>query len=208
MFTSLKVLKFLSNFLLTILGVIQKPHAAYLRLEKKGEIRYLVLIWFLGFFSLFLSRAVKYGVFHHPFFFVIRFSTFFWTATFSFLLVVLLIFLLGTFFGGKGNFKAIFLLWGFSYLPTILWFFLASFLYLFFPPPRSLTLQGYLLSGVFVILSTALFYWKLLLYYFTLRIGFKLTWGPIIKISALFFPTVALYSYLLYKLGVFKVPFL
>lgn len=196
------------SFLKNIYGTIQKPHATYLRLSNLGGYRDIFFIWILVFLSLAWTMAVKVGVFKNPMFFAVNLTTFAILAFISYFFVCLLIYFLGRFWGEKGELKKIMVLWAFSYLPTMVWFMGISAIFIFFPPPRTFSLKGYALSAVLIGFSGVLFYWKLILYYLTLRIGFKITWGKIIKISLIFFPIMVIYSYLLYKLGIFKVPFI
>lgn len=196
------------DFIKIIFGIVQYPHLTYQRLSLKKPFWHLFYIWVIIFFSLLWAEGVKHGVFKHPLFFAISLGVYFTIVLLSYLLITFLIYILGRLICRRGDYLTILILWGFSYLPTVFWFLFISLIFIIFPPPRGYTMSGYLLSGFTVIVSIALFYWKLLLYYMTLRIGLKITWGKIIKISMLFFPAVIIYSFLLYKIGVFKVPFL
>jgi len=200
------------NFGKNIYGIIQKPHAKFIDLAKTASLWQTVFIWFLIFWALLWAGAVKVGVFRNPMFYAIQISKFYFISLLSFLIICLLIYYLGRIFRVTKNsfaeLKKIIILWSFSMVPTVVWFMGISFLFFIFPPPRSFSLQGYTLSALLIGFSTILFYWKLLLYYLTLRIGFKITWKKIITISIVFFPVVFLYSLILYKAGIFRVPFI
>jgi|GEM_PF-626608 len=200
--------RLLFEFLKTVLLIIKFPHSTFQSIATKRNFINLLFIWIVIFFSLVWTEGIRHGVFRHPMFFAVNFMTFFLATVFSFILVSSLMFYLGKFFGGRGDIGTIFLLWGFSYLPTVCWFLVVSFLFVLFPPPRSFSIPGYTLSAVLIAISIGLFYWKLLLYYLTLRIGFRFTWGPIIKVSLILFPIVTIYSIFMYKAGIFKVPFI
>lgn len=202
-------------FIANLWGVFQKPHATYLRLSRnKGYNTQIIFIWFLVLATLFFSRAVDAGIFSKPLFFVISLGKLYFFAIITFLLSVYLIYLLGVLFGLPGNIKTIIILWGFTYIPTIVWFSgMAIIFYLFSQfgqgvwPHINLQYKN-ILSILLAAFSIALFYWKLILYYLTLRVGFRTGWRKIIAISLIFFPSAAGYSYLMYRLGIFKVPFL
>lgn len=204
----LKLLKFGISFLKNVWGVFQFPKDTYIRMAKKKDFWQPVLIFLTVGLSLVWATAIKHGVFSNPMFFAVNLFGLFGVIMGSFGVLGSLIYLLGKMVGKTGELKVTLLLWSFSYIPTIIWFSIISFLFFIFPPPRSQTMQGYLLSGLIIVFSIALFYWKLLLYYLTLRVGFKMRLRQIIAVSGVFFPVVAGYSYLLYKAGIFKIPFI
>lgn len=204
----LKSLKELIFFLKNVWGTFQFPKETYVRMAKEKRYWQMVLIFLLVFFSLMWEMAVKHGVFRNPMFFAVNLFGLFGVILGSFGILGSLLYFLGKSVGKTGELKVTLLLWSFTYIPTIIWFSIISFLFYIFPPPRSQTAQGYLLSGLIIVFSIALFYWKLLLYYLTLRVGFKLRLRQIIIVSGLFFPVAAGYSYMLYRAGVFKVPFI
>lgn len=198
------------DFMKNVYGVMQKPHETYINLAKKGKAKEILFLWMIIFLVFMWARALKVGVFRNPMFFAVNTTWIYFVSFGSFLLVTGFIWSLGRLWSlrGMGDLKKITILWGYSYLPTIVWFSGVSILFFLFPPPRSFSLKGYALSAVLVGFSLVMFYWKLILYYLTLRIGYKTTWKKIIPMSFVFFPLVFLYSYLLYKAGIFKVPFL
>jgi hypothetical protein len=106
------------------------------------------------------------------------------------------------------NKEGFFLLWSYSYLPTLMWFFFTSVFYLLLPPPRTLSYQGKAFSIMFIALSLVLLFWKIVIYYLSLRFGMKLDLTKIVFVSVIFFPAVFLYSLLMYRLGIFRVPFI
>ena len=104
--------------------------------------------------------------------------------------------------------RTVFATWIYSYVPTILWFVITAIFYALLPPPRTTSYLGQAFSIVFITLSIGLFLWKLLLYYLTMRLALKLDFKKIIIASLFIFPIGILYSLLMYKLGIFRVPFI
>ena len=125
----------------------------------------------------------------------------------SYFLVVGLVWFWGLLFGGRGSFLGVLASWIYSYVPTVLWFGAAAFFYLILPPPRTTSLPGYLFSVFFVTVSLVLFWWKALLYYLIMRFGMKLTFWRILGASTFIFSIGFLYSFLMFRLGFFRVPF-
>lgn len=193
-----------------IYGIIQKPHKTYIVLSQDSRKGTIILIWMFIGVIIFWTTALKTGIFKNPMYFAINALWIYLVALFSFFILSGLIWFLGYLQNliKIENYSKILILWGFTYIPTICWFTGVSLIFFFFPPPRSFSLQGYAISAVLIGFSLLMFYWKLLLYYLTLRIGFKITWNKILFISIFFFPLAFVYSYFLNKMGIFKVPFI
>ena len=144
----------------------------------------------------------------HPFLLTFNFGTLLSGFLFTFFLVVCCFYIFGHIFKGKGTIEHIAVSWGFSLVPTILWFIMTSFFYVVLPPPRYLTLLGKLFSIVFVSISMLLFFWKGILYYLTLRFSLRLDFLRIMGMSLVLFPLGVAYAFFMYELGVFKIPFI
>ncbi len=108
----------------------------------------------------------------------------------------------------KHKLRVMFNVWIYSYLPTILWFAVAAGAFVVLPPPRHDTLNGLIFSVVFLAISCGLLAWKLVLYWLTLRIGLELTVKEVFWTTAVILPVILVYSWRLYELGLFKVPFI
>jgi len=102
------------------------------------------------------------------------------------------------------------LIFTFSYslLPTLIWFFTTSFLYFLLPPPRTYSILGQSFSLVFIAFSLILLCWKIILFYLSLRFSLKLNFYQILYATILFLIWLWPYSVVLYKLKVFRVPFI
>lgn len=129
-------------------------------------------------------------------------------AVITFCLSVWLILTVGRMFGGRGQSKGVILGWGYSYIPTLLWFWLTSFSFVLVPPPRTQSMYGILFSTLYLIVSFMLLFWKITLGYLTLRFGLRLDLGKILLTSAVVLPAMGLYSIFMYKFGLFRIPFI
>lgn len=202
------LLKSFILFLQHTWGTVQHPYGTYRKLAA-GNFPLQTMFLFLLCLAYFgWTTLIHVGLRGHPL--IISFNFFKVTAVSAatFVLVLGVIRVIGGMVGGKGSLKTLFLPWSYSLLPTLIWFFATSLLWLLFPPPRTLALSGKALSFAFLVFSWFLFFWKGVLYYLTLRFGMKLDLIKIILVSAIIFPLGFLYSLLMYKLGIFRVPFL
>jgi hypothetical protein len=102
------------------------------------------------------------------------------------------------------------LIFTFSYslLPTLIWFFSTSFSYFVLPPPRTYSILGQSFSLVFISFSLVLLFWKIILFYLSLRFSLKFNFYQILYTTLLFLIWFWPYSVVLYKLKIFRVPFI
>ncbi|MEK7119653.1 MAG: hypothetical protein AAB889_04005, partial [Patescibacteria group bacterium] len=119
-----------------------------------------------------------------------------------------MIWVIGKKLGGKGTLAGVMVGWGYTLVPTLVWFFATSLLYVVLPPPRTTSAAGIVFSIVYLIFSATLFWWKLILAYLTLRFGLRLDLQRIAIVALAAVPVVAVYSVGMYWLGIFRVPFL
>lgn len=195
-------------FLKNTFGCLNSPYITYRKLaQSKNAFSSLIFIFFLVFLYFSFSSFLRIGKFH-PLLLTLKLNLLFLGAFLGFVLMVFSLYFLGKTVGGEGDWRKIILLWSYSLLPTLFWFFMTSFLSLLFPPPRTLSFLGKIYSLFFISFSLTLFFWKLILYYLTLRFGLKLDFLKILKVSFFLGPVVISYSILMYKLGIFKVPFI
>ncbi|MCX7996174.1 MAG: hypothetical protein N2691_00235 [Patescibacteria group bacterium] len=101
-----------------------------------------------------------------------------------------------------------FFLFSYAMIPTIIWFYMNSLLYVALPPPRNITLTGKVFSLVFITLSVSLLTWKILLWYLAVRYATRLKFYDILLIGVLFFAFLLPYALLLYNLSLFRIPFI
>lgn len=190
-----------------MIGILLRPYETYRRLVERGTLWELLYIGILlaAYFS--LAALVKTASFR-PYLLTRQFIVLAAGAAGGFGVAVGSLWLGGRLAGGKGKLSALALAWGYTLVPTTLWFLATSLLYLLFPPPRTARPQGVTYSLLYLVFSTALLFWKAILAYLTLRFGLRLDLGRILVAAAVTLPALTGYSFLMYRWGVFKVPFL
>lgn len=202
LFLSQQFIQLLRN----IWGSIHKPYTTYRAVTSEDPIQLVFIFIFIGMYFFFISPLKLHTL--HPFFLTINTYRLFTVTLTSYLLICGLFMLLGKLFKSSVSLRGINLAWGYSLIPTLIWFFTTSLFYLLLPPPRHETLLGRSFSVFFITFSIFLLYWKGLLYYLTMRFALKFDMKKIIVASAVFFPLLGLYSWSLYRLDIFRVPFI
>lgn len=189
------------------IGLVVRPYETYRRIVDHGsawEVVYIAVL-VLVYFS--FASVVKVAAFR-PFLLTKQFAVLTTAAALTYLVVVVAVWVVGRSTGGRGRFSRVAIAWGYTLLPTIVWFLMTSLLYVLLPPPRTTSVAGVAFSVLFLIFSATLFFWKLTLGYLTLRFGLKLDLARIMVVVAVVGPIVGAWSYGMYRLGIFKVPFL
>lgn len=201
-------IKFWLSLFTNLWGILQTPYQTIRRINSDGRIiQAMVLLLVIPVYTL-LTAPIKYGFSPGWLYLVWVFlrSTF-WTYL-TYFIACLGIYYVGSRLGGERNLKGLFSGWAFSLVPTYFWFFTTAVLYVLIPPPRTTSIYGYLLSILFIAYSIALLWWKMILYYLTLRFACKLSLYKIAQASFILWPMGAIYSFVTYKLGIFKIPFI
>lgn len=202
------LLVYVGGLIKTGWGCLNKPYETYRALSLyRYELNLLAIAAATFIYGVFAAVA-KYGLL----FGIIHFSkSFFYSVTLfmmTFWFAVTSIYVVGKLFKGEGSLSKIIVLWSFSLLPTLVWFFGSAFLYMLIPPPRTISWYGQIFSVIFIAFSIGCLMWKGILYYLTLRFGMRLDALRIAFISAIILPLWTIYSVALYKFGIFKVPFI
>lgn len=190
-----------------ITGLFVRPYETYRRIADRGQLGELGFIAILlgGYFA--LASLVKTAAFR-PYLLTRQFVLLSGGSIVSFLAVVAVLWIVGTLVGGKGKPVQFMVAWGYTLIPTVLWFLATSVLYVVLPPPRTESAQGILFSMLYLVFSTTLLFWKIILAYLTLRFGMKLDLAKILRVVFFALPCFAFYSVVMYKMGIFKVPFI
>lgn len=194
-------------FVRNIVGIILRPYETYRKIVAKHtlwELGYLA-VCLAGYFS--LSSVVKTAAFR-PFLLTRQFVVLAASAGATYIGAIGMIWTIGKKLGGKGTLGGVAVAWGYTLIPTLVWFLITSLLYVFLPPPRTTSTAGVFFSIVYLIFSATLFWWKLILAYLTLRFGLRLDLQRILLVALVAAPVVVLYSIGMYWLGIFRVPFL
>lgn len=188
-------------------GTITAPYKTYRRLAPSKHYEQMLPLAGLIILYFWWASAVRVGI-RHPFILTKSWILTSAAAEITFILAIGGIYLISRTIGAIGEIREIILPWSYSLLPTLAWFYINSFSFFILPPPRTESFAGQLFSFLFIVGSLSLFLWKGILYYLTLRFGMKLDLLRILGVSAIIFPAGIAYSILMYKLGIFRVPFI
>jgi hypothetical protein len=108
----------------------------------------------------------------------------------------------------KPDLKSLLFTFSYSLLPTFLWFVTTSLLYYLLPPPRTASILGQGFSFIFITFSLAILLWKMILLYLSVRFSLKTDFYLTIFYILLFLLWFLPYSYGLYYLKIFRIPFI
>lgn len=194
-------------FMRAMFGVINAPYVTYRKLSSQklngSGVFYIFVISILYFVWANLIRSstpnpsiVSSQILHILF-----------GATSGVVFCLLFLWICARIYKLQGSVQTLGILYAYSLIPTLVWFFTTSLLYIILPPPRSLLFWGKALSVVYIAFSIGLLCWKSILYYLTLRFTYRIGFGGFVRMSLLFLPTLIIYALSMYWLGVFKIPF-
>jgi hypothetical protein len=195
------------GFMKNIVGIATRPYETYRRMSTRANVFELVFIALIVALYFAASAIVKTASFR-PFLLTREFLILFGGAGIGFVLTLGVFVTVGRLLGGVGNLSTLAVLWGYTLLPTTFWFLATSFLYLILPPPRTDSAAGVAFSIVYLVFSSMLLAWKVTLGYLTLRFGMKLDLARICGVIAAAAVVWGLYSLFMYRLGIFRIPFL
>ncbi len=194
-------------FCRNVLGLVTRPYETIRRIVDRSrpiELFYVAVLLAV-YFS--LASLVKIATFR-PFLLTREFMLLAAGAAATYIFAVGVFWFAGKLVRTTGTLRGLAISWGYSLVPTFLWFLGTSILYVIVPPPRTTSAQGILFSILFLVFSVTIFFWKVTIAYLSLRFGLKLSLGKILIISTIAIPLLAIYSVGMYKWGIFKVPFL
>lgn len=173
-----------------LVGVTTRPYETYRRIIDRASLWELAGITVLCSVYSFTARIQVVAV------------------VLTYLVAVGLFWLSGRLLGAKGTLSGFMVGWGYTLIPTLIWFWGTSILYILVPPPRTTSPQGLLFSAIYLLFSATLLFWKVTLSYLALRFGLRLDLKKILIASAIALPLLGIYSIGMYRLGVFRIPFL
>ncbi len=191
----------------TAIGLVLRPYETYRRIIDRGRTGELTVIAALLCLYFALASVVKVATFR-PFLLTRQFVILCLAAAVGWGVVVITIWSAGWIFKAKVRLETIAIAWGYTLLPTVAWFFVTSLLYVILPPPRTTSAIGVTFSVFFLVFSVTLLWWKAMLSYLTIRFALKLNLPRIVAVYVVIVPVLAAYSVLMYRWGIFKVPFL
>lgn len=197
----------LSAFVKTSIGLVTRPYETMRRTVDRGGFGELIYVGLLMAIYFAIASLVKVAAFR-PFLLTREFMVLASATAVTYVLAVSLFWGAGKLVGAEGKFKGLAVSWGYSLLPTLTWFLATSLLYVILPPPRTTSVAGVLFSMLFLIFSVTLFFWKATIAYLTLRFGLRLGLWKILLVFGMTLPVLGFYSYGMYRLGIFRIPFL
>lgn len=198
----------LGFFARNVLGCINNPYITYRRLsDAKSPKRHIFFIFLLVLFYFTLTSLIRSEI-RNPYLLTYKFNLLAGAFLLGFTGFISLYYLSGIFFHKNPSLKVLTVLWSYSLLPTVFWFFLTSLLYIVVPPPRTFSLPGKIFTIFFTAASITLAIWKAILYYLTLRFGLKFDLARIIITTIFIVPLMILYSLKMYQWGIFRIPFI
>lgn len=189
------------------IGCVVRPYQTY------REIRHGVTMWEIGYVVVLI--LVYFGLVSmgktnafNPLILSKQFIKLAVGASVTSVSVVTILYFLGAQIGKPVRVDRLATMWGYTLLPTLAWFVMTAAMTWIFPPPRSETVLGISLSMVYLVATLVFFFWKGELYFLTLRFGLGFDLKRIIGVSIGLLPLYMVLSVLLYRLGIFGVPFL
>ncbi|MBU1326591.1 YIP1 family protein [Patescibacteria group bacterium] len=191
----------------TSVGLIMRPYETYRRLTQKANLWEALSIWVILAIYFAAVSLVKTAAFL-PFYLSRQFIVIFSASVGGYLLATVLLWVSARILGGKGSLRQVAVAWAYTLIPTLLWFWFAMLLWLILPPPRTTSVLGIGFSIVFIAISTAILFWKILLSYLVLRFGMRLDLLRISIAFAIVIPILTFYSVVMFRMGIFKVPFI
>ncbi len=203
---TVSAVRLLAKFCLNLYGTFNKPYETWRRLVRESDLLQIGFWVFWLWLYLSLAVVIKNGLATGALFLTFNLNRLFNISLVTFLLVTLLLWSVGLWCGGRGKLKEVASSWIFSYLPTLLWFFSTTILYVFLPPPRTESWLGKMFTLVYLAFSLSLLFWKILLYYLTLRFSLRLNLWQIMRASLVIVPALFGYFLILNRLGFYKVP--
>jgi len=194
-------------FFLNCIGLVVRPYETMRGISSHGSYWELPMIITVLSIYFGIATLVKTAAFR-PFFLTKQFVSLAVVVVTSAVFSSYCLYLAGRILKGVGKYKRFLLLWSYTLIPTVSWFLATSLLYVLLPPPRTTRPEGIIASIVFLVFSSVILFWKMVLVFLSLRFGLRLTFLRIL--GAIFFsaPLLAAYGYWTYKIGVFRVPFL
>jgi len=188
-------------------GIITRPYETYRRIVTKGS------LWELGYIAALcavyfaVASVIKIAAFR-PFILTRQFIVLAGAACTTYIFMVLLLSLTGKVLHAEVSARRLLLGWGYTLIPTLVWFWSTSILYILLPPPRTTSAYGILFSVVYLVFSAVLLFWKIMLSYLTMRFGLRMDLSKIMHMTVMMVPVIGWYSIVLYRMGIFRIPFI
>jgi len=195
-------------FLRSVAGLVTKPYATVRRIADRGTRAELIYIGLMLAVYFGIASAVKVAAFR-PFLLTRQFTVLMLGAAVNYAVMVGALWVTGAvILRARVRLLSLCISWAYTLVPTAVWFFMTSALYIILPPPRTTSLAGLSFSVLFIVVSATLLWWKVTLAYLTARFVFRFDLARIAGLYAVVLPLAVIESVYMYRLGVFTVPFL
>lgn len=191
----------------TLIGLMTRPYETYRRIVLHGRSGELIFVALMLSCYFVLASIVKVAAFR-PYLLTHQFVLLALGVASGVLLSVLCLYAVAYVLSAPVKLKPLIIAWGYTLVPTVMWFFSTSMLHVLLPPPRTASFPGIVFSIVFIVFSITLLWWKITLSYLTIRFCLKLNFVKSLLIALACAPVLTGWSVVMYKIGVFKVPFL
>jgi hypothetical protein len=195
------------GFIQNLEGLVTRPYETFRRLVKNQnawELLYIAILLAAYFAT---ASIVKTAAFR-PFLLTKQFVVLGSSVASMTLVVSYLFYAVARKFGAKGDYKPFAIAWAYTLIPTLLWFWITSILYIVLPPPRTTNPMGMIFSILYLTFSATLFYWKIILCYLSLRFALRMELKSILLTTLAAAIPVGGYCYLMYRLNIFRIPFI
>ena len=195
------------TFFQNAVGIVTRPYETSRRIAGNPKITELPMLVgiLIAYFA--VASLVKTAAFR-PYLLTKQFVVLCSGAGFLYLVTVVALWKAATIIGSKGGLLNIAVAWAYTLIPTIVWFFVTSLLFVILPPPRTSSIQGIVFSILYLVFSITLLFWKIILAYLAIRFSMKLDLLRILGASVIALPVVVAACILLYRFGIFRVPFI
>lgn len=190
-----------------VYGLLTRPYETYRRIASAPRVSELLYIAAFATFYFVIASLVRVATFR-PFLLTKQFVVLSLAAGVGYMVMVSSMWIAAACMKVSVRLSSLAVSWGYSLLPTIMWFFSTSVLYLILPPPRTTTVLGVVFSLLFLVFSVTLLWWKIMMAYLTVRFVMKANLIGMTVVGGVVLFSASIYSILLYRMGIFRVPFL
>lgn len=190
-----------------LIGLIFYPYKTMRAISKEDDKIQLYVIFGLVYLYFAISSSIRYETFHPL---IISSSTFrsFLSFLITFILVTVYFVAIARYNKREVNISALIYTCAYSLFPSLVWFFVTSFLFFILPPPRTDSFFGVSFSVFFLIFSLTLLWWRIMLLYLSIRFSMATNFYRTLFYILLFLVWFLPYSYLMYRLRLFRIPFI
>lgn len=197
------ILNILASFVIVLrrlIYLIVTPYKTMREISLRNDYYQLGIIFFAALlyfiFAYNLRRSVWWGIMAYGAFIVL------------FLITVVFFYVMSFPTKNKIKLDSFIITFGYTLVPTLIWFISNLFLFIILPPPRTMSVLGRGFSIFFIAYSLSLLVWKLILVYFAIRFSSRLGLYRIIYLFLIYIAIFIPLSLLFYYFKIFRIPFI